>query len=141
MAEPLILGLSIASGSTLFLCAILFGWILLNYYNTTSSWFLWILMPIISYVLAFGWNSISQKVSCGSINPGQVASNSVFAPVFMLGGLGLAKFLSGPVVNSIPTSFQGPMAAFIAIGFYAFWAGMFGTAISAGLSQSCGTAT
>lgn len=140
MAEPLILGLSIASGSTLFLFAMLFGWILLNYYNTSVLWPLWILMPVISYVLAFGWNAISQKTSCGSVKPGQIARNSAFAPIFMIGGLGLAKILSGPVVNVIPIGFQGPMAAFLAIGFYAFWAGMFGTAISAGLSQSCGDA-
>ncbi len=138
MAEPLLLGLSFASGSVLFLFSILYGWIIINYFQSSATWPIWVLMLSISYVMAFGWNSIAQKVSCNTIQPGHIAKASVPTLLAMTGALLLSTFLSSPVTKSLPLDMQfGPMSKYIAIGFYAFWAGMFGGVIGAGLSQSC----
>lgn len=138
MAEPLLLGLSFASGSVLFLFSILYGWILTNYFESSASWPIWLLMLSISYVMAFGWNAVAQKVSCNTVKPGHIAKASIPTLLAMAGALLLSTFLASPVIKSLPLSMQaGPMTKYIAIGFYAFWAGMFGGVMGAGLSQSC----
>lgn len=91
-----------------------------------------------SYVMALGWNAIVQKVSCNTISPRQIAMASILTPIAMFFGLILSTFLSSPVINVLPIDIRtSPMSNYIAIGFYAFWAGMFGEVIGAGLSQNC----
>ena len=51
--------------------------------------------------------------------------------------LSLSSFIRSPVEIAVPSYFRAKYAGIFAVGFYMFWAGMFGESLASGLAQSC----
>jgi hypothetical protein len=128
------MGMSMA-GLTLFL-----SWLSMNY-SMNENILKWGLLPIFGYGFAFGLNSFTQYVSCGNVNPSQIALGSIPVPVsiFLFLLLSLSGIVRAPIQSAVPLTLRLKYGGIVAITYYMFWAGMFGEAIAGGFSQSCGT--
>jgi hypothetical protein len=117
---------------------ILFGWLSITY-NLNANLFKWLLLPTLGYCFAFAINSITQYTSCGFVNPGQIATGSLsvlYSILFFL-VLSLSGFIRSPIVSAVPMLYRAKYGGLFAIGFYMFWAGMFGEAFAGGFAQGC----
>jgi hypothetical protein len=132
-------GFSFMNGLLLF-CATLIVWQLsLRITNMSFTALIWIIMPIVSYLISFILNSAIQMLSCNAIQIQQIALNSIFPPVFVIAFL-IISYLSmfrSPVVGVLPLGLSPELHTVLPYGFFLFWAGMFGEGLSAGFSQGC----
>ena len=139
-------GFSFANGLYLMTVTVLLGWISQLGWFQQSFPFLsfrsltWIVLPIVGYLFAFGLNAGIQYLSCSSVQLKQVAMNSIFTPVAILGFLliSLLSIFTSPVIGVLPFSITPSLKIVLAVSFFMFWAGMFGEAIGSGFAQSCG---
>jgi hypothetical protein len=99
----------------------------------------WILLPIISYGVAFGILAGSNYGSCGTVRPELVARASLFTSVSSLFFRLLATipFFRDFIIPVLPVEIQQEYGYATAILFYHFWAGLYGGAIGVGFTQSC----
>jgi hypothetical protein len=120
---------------------LLINWLSINY-SLNETIMKWVLLPTLGYAIAIGLNAFIQYISCGTINSSQIALGSLsvlFSILFflLLSSLG---FIRAPIQSAVPLSLQVKYGYAIALGYYMFWAGMFGEAIAGGVAQSCNTA-
>jgi len=132
------MGLSMAMGIVLFTITILFGHLHMTY-NIHADFLKWLVLPTLGYGIAIGLNSFIQSVSCGSVKIQQIAMGSVSVPIAILLFLfiTLSSFIRSPVESAVPLYLRAKYAGIFAIGFYMFWAGMFGESLASGFAQSC----
>jgi hypothetical protein len=123
------------AGLTLFL-----SWLSINY-SINENLLKWCLLPTLGYGFAIGFNSFLQYVSCGSVNPTQIALGSipVIVSILLFLLLSLSGIVRAPIQSAVPLVLRLKYGGIVAITYYMFWAGMFGEAIAGGFSQSCGT--
>ena len=112
--------------------------IILSYMNINNSFYLWIILLVLSYVISFAMNAVIQLVNCGSIFPGSIAKKSIFLPVFVTIFLGISYigFFSWAVEGVLP-EMDSYIKQSISRSFYIFWGAFYGQLLSGGLVQSC----
>jgi hypothetical protein len=140
MTSAQTIGLSVASGITLFAITLLFGWLSVTY-NLNSNLFKWLLLPTLGYCFAFGINCIVQYTSCGYVLPGQMALGTLpvlYSILFFL-VITLLRIVRSPISVIVPVNLRIKYGGLFALAFYMFWAGMFGEAFSGGFAQGCGS--
>ena len=113
--------------------------IILNYMNIHSNLYLWIILIVVSYILAFSLNATVQLIVCKQIYPVSLAKNSLWLPVFVAFFLGLSYigFLSWAIEGCLPSEMDSFTKQGISHAFYIFWGGMYGQLLSSGFAQSC----
>jgi hypothetical protein len=138
MAKTQTFAVSFALGSILFVLTLFLGWLSTSI-NFSFSYLKWMLLPILGYLLALGINSGVQAASCGSVKIGQIALGAIPVPLAILAGLilTLSSFVRSAIAAAVPLSMRASLGDIVAIGFYMFWAGMFGEAFSGGFATSC----
>ena len=138
MATGQLFGLSIAVGFSLVAAVFMFSYITktLGFGGTPLQW---IGLPLFGYLVAFGLNTGIQQLSCGRIQPGQIALVSGLIPlaIVIFLALTLSSFIRSPIVDAVPLSYRLSYGKIFALAFYMFWAGMFGEAVAGGFIQSC----
>ena len=134
------LGMCLAMGTALFGITVLFGWLSITY-NLNSNLFKWLLLPTLGYCIAVCLNIVIQYTSCGFVKFDKIAYNSLYVLYFILFFLGITLFgfVRAPIIAAVPTTLRVGYGGIFAIGFYMFWAGMFGEAFSGGFAQGCGS--
>lgn len=137
MATTQTFALSLGMGIIMVALVILFNWVI-KYANISGTFVQWIALPTLAYFIALGLNAFVQSISCGAIQIKQLAVGAVSVPAAVLGFLVLTliPFVRAPISQILPPSYRG-MGDYMALGFYMFWAGMFGEAMAGGLAQSC----
>jgi len=138
MTRAQTIGLSVSTGIALFVITVLFGWLSVTY-NLNANLFKWLLLPTLGYCIAFGINCIVQYTSCGYVNPGQMALGTLPVLYSILIGLvlTLARIVRSPIAVTVPVAIRAKYGGLLALGFYMFWAGMFGEAFAGGFAQGC----
>jgi hypothetical protein len=108
-------------------------------YKLNADLLKWFLLPTIGYLITLGLNSFIQSVSCGKVKVQQIAMGSLSVPIaiffFLL--LTLSSWVRSPVEMAVPFAMRAKYAGLLAVGFYMFWAGMFGESVASGFAQSC----
>jgi len=132
------MGLSMAMGIVLFTITFLFAHLHMTY-GIHADFLKWLVLPTVGYGIAVGLNAFIQSVSCGSIKIQQIAMGSVSIPIAILFFLcvSLSSFIRSPIETAVPSYLRAKYAGTFAIGFYMFWAGMFGESLASGFAQSC----
>lgn len=138
MAKAQTFAVSFALGSILFVLTLFLGWLSTSI-QFRFSYLKWMLLPALGYLLALGINSGVQAASCGSVKLGQIALGAIPVPLAIVAGLILtmSSFVRSAVSAAVPLSLRPSFGEPVAIGFYMFWAGMFGEAFSGGFATSC----
>jgi hypothetical protein len=132
-------GISFGMGLALFGMTMLLAWASITY-NWNQNLLKFLLLPTLGYGLALAFNSLLQYTTCTTVKIEQIAIASV--PVLLAIGAGLLvtlfPFIRSPIESIFSGSTRFVYGGAFAIGFYMFWAGMFGEAIASGMAQSCG---
>ena len=138
MAKAQTFAVSFALGSILFVLTLFLGWLSTSI-NFSFTYLKWMLLPALGYLLALGINSGVQAASCGSVKIGQIAVGATPVPLAIIAGLvlTLSSFVRSAISAAVPLSVRPALGDTVAIGFYMFWAGMFGEAFSGGFATSC----
>ncbi len=126
-------------GLALFGLTMLLAWASITY-NWNQNLLKFLLLPTLGYGLALAFNSLLQYTTCTTVKIEQIAIASV--PILLAIGAGLLltlfPFIRSPIESIFSGSTKLVYGGAFAIGFYMFWAGMFGEAIASGMAQSCG---
>ena len=132
--------LGISLGASLCLSCMIFfmGW-LSNTYGWNPDLIKWVIFPVVSYLVAFGFNTLTQVVTCHTVQLQKVALVSLFVPGFILFAflLTLLSFVRSPIEIALPLSARDQYGGMVALAFYTFWATMFGEAFSTGYMTDC----
>ena len=138
MSTTTTLWISVAIGIALLTITLLIGYLHITY-KINGNLLKWIVLPTLGYLITIGLNTFIQSISCGSINIKQIAMGSLTVPIAIIFFLvlSLASWIRSPIESAIPFNLRAEYAGIIAIGFYMFWAGMFGESIASGFAQSC----
>jgi len=114
------------------------GW-LSNTYGWNPDLLKWVIFPVVSYLVAFGFNTLIQSITCRTVQFPNVALVSLFVPGFILFTflLTLLSFVRSPIEIALPPSIRSQYGGMVAISFYVFWATMFGEAFSTGYMTDC----
>lgn len=132
-------GVSFGMGLALFGLTMLLAWASITY-NWNQNLLKFLLLPTLGYGLALALNSLLQYTTCTTVKIEQIAIASV--PILLAIGAGLLltifPFIRSPIESVFSGSTRLVYGGAFAIGFYMFWAGMFGEAIASGMAQSCG---
>jgi hypothetical protein len=132
-------GVSFGMGLALFGLTMLLAWASITY-NWNQNLLKFLLLPTLGYGLALAFNSLLQYTTCTTVKIEQIAIASV--PILLAIGAGLLltlfPFIRSPIESIFSGSTKLVYGGAFAIGFYMFWAGMFGEAIASGMAQSCG---
>ena len=133
-------GLSLAVGMALATTALTAGWLCVRY-GVNQNFLKWIVLPTVGYAITIAINSFVQQVSCGFVRIEQIALGSlpVLGAILLFLVLTMLSSIRYPVEQAIDGAYKAKWAGIFAIGFYMFWAGMFGEAFAGGLAQSCGS--
>ncbi len=139
MATGETIAFSLAGGLLLFLAACLTG-LFSTQASQSATVFLWIFLPIFGYLSSFGILSALNYTSCGSISIPIVARSAIFTVAAVIGFLLLSslEFFRNFIIPALPYTLQESIGPTLAVAFYMFWAGMYGTAFGAGFASSCG---
>jgi hypothetical protein len=139
MASLQTLGMSASLGIMLFTLTVFMGWLSMTYSMSLDGLF-WIGLPALGYGIAMALNSVLQRLTCGKINPVQMATGTLIVPlvIFVFLGLTLLSIVRSPIESALSPQLRYTYGKIIPVAFYMFWAGMFGEAISSGFAQSCG---
>lgn len=131
-------GLSFTMGCILFALSIFLGWISQTY-QWNDSVLKWALLPTLGYAIALGLNSGIQQVTCKKVSIKQIAIGATTLPIAILLflGLSLVGFVRAPIEQAVPLAYRLQYGTMISLGFYMFWAGMFGEGLAGGLAQAC----
>jgi hypothetical protein len=132
------LGLSLAMGMTLFSITILLGWVNTTY-GINGNFLKWVVLPVLGYGIAFGINGAVHSSSCKTFNAAQVALGnlSILGAILITLLVTLSSFIRSFIEVAVPPVYRTKYGGAIALGFYLFWAGMFGESIAGGFAQSC----
>ena len=127
-----------AQGLFLSLLVFLIGWTT-NTYNVNFTKFVWLILPVISYLISLGLLAIVNSSACGSVNLPLIATSSVFTFVAVIFFLIISyfSFFQNFIIPILPPSLQGAFGTIIATAFFIFWGGMYGGAFGYGFAQSC----
>jgi hypothetical protein len=140
MSTTTTLWISVAVGIALFTITLFIGYLHITY-NLNETMLKWILLPTLGYAITLGLNTFVQSISCGKVNIQQIAMGSVMVPIAILLFLmlTLSSWVRSPVESAVPFEMRAQYAGLLAVGFYMFWAGMFGESVASGFAQSCPT--
>jgi hypothetical protein len=132
------LGYSFAEGVLIAIITLIIGWQTVTYGGNFTK-FIWLILPILSYLISFGSLAIVNNIACGSINYSLVATSSVFVFVSVIFFLGLSyfSFFQNFIIPVVPVNLQNIYGPIVATAFFMFWAGMYGSAFGYGFAQSC----
>ena len=135
-------GLSLAVGLALATLTLTLGWISIRY-SINANMLKWIVLPTIGYGIAVSINAFLQQISCGFVRMEQIALGSlpVLGAILLFLILTLMSSIRYPVEQAVDTAYKAQWAGIFALGFYMFWAGMFGESFASALAQSCGAST
>ena len=127
-----------AQGIVLGLIVFNIGWTT-NSYNLNFTKFVWLILPIVSYLISLGLLAIVNNSACGSVNFPLIATSSIFTFVSVIFFLVISyfSFFQNFIIPILPPSLQGSFGTIIATSFFIFWAGMYGGAFGYGFAQSC----
>jgi hypothetical protein len=131
---------SLCHGILLVFCIILL-YVILGESRMPSVWFLVGVLTVVSFVVAFLLNTITQYMSCGNLNGIQLASTSAIpagitgAVIFTLYWI---PFLESPVLSVLPETLTPIYKKGLSQGFYVLWAGLYGQLLASGFVQTCG---
>ena len=130
--------ISIAIGTALFTITLLLGYLNITY-NINANLLKWLLLPTLGYGITLGLNTFLQSTMCGKTNIQQIAMGSLTVPIAILLFLilSLSPFIRNPVESAISYPLRQKYGGLFAVGFYMFWAGMFGESIASGFAHSC----
>jgi hypothetical protein len=101
---------------------------------------IFLILPLFSYLLSLGINTLHQYISCGTISFPSLALASSLTPVFILIVSLLSyfvPFIRSLVETALPATADSNMKRAFGFAFYIFWAGIYSQTISSGLIQSC----
>ena len=132
------LGYSFAEGLLISIITLIIGWQTVNYGGDFTK-FIWLILPVLSYVISFASLAIVNNITCGSINYSLVASSSVFmfgAIIFFL-IVSYFSFFQNFIIPILPVNMQYLYGPVVATAFFMFWAGLYGSAFGYGFAQSC----
>lgn len=96
-------------------------------------------VPLIAYVLAVILNLLTQKTVCKKANASQAFTLSAISAVlafFVYLAAAYVPILGSPIRSLLPNSDPTTQRKII-MGFYLFWAGVYGQIIAGGFMQSC----
>jgi len=138
MSTTTTLWISVAVGVALFTITLLMGY-LHTTYKLNGDFLKWLVLPTLGYLITLGLNSFIQSVSCGKVKIQQIAMGSLSVPIAILLFLilTLSSWVRSPVTAAVPFNLRAEYAGLLAVGFYMFWAGMFGESVASGFAQSC----
>lgn len=130
---------SLAQGILLVFCTILI-YVTFGEMNQPSTWFLLLLLTVLSFGVAIFLNMIIQYLACSKINIIQLLSASgipagITAAVVAV--LAMFPFFESPVVGVLPEALTPLYKKAISQGFYMFWAGLYGQLMASGFVQVC----
>lgn len=133
------LWMSVSVGVSLFMLTLLLNYIH-NSYNVNVIFLKWAVLPTVGYGITLAFNSFIQSIFCGSVNIKQIAMGSLSVPIAILAGLvlSLSSFIRSPIESAFSGKDRDLYGMLFAIGFWMFWAGMFGESFASGFAQSCG---
>jgi hypothetical protein len=125
-------------GLVLSLLVFILGWNT-NTYNLNFTKFVWLILPIISYLISLGLLAIVNSSACGSVNLPLIATSSIFTFVAVIFFLIISYFgfFQNFIIPILPPSLQASFGTIIATSFFVFWGGMYGGAFGYGFAQSC----
>ena len=137
--STLTVAFSFCCGFLLIALTFLTGWLSEIYKGFSFIYYLWLILPVASYVISLILNSAIQGLSCNKVNIQQTLINSLFTPVFVVAYLLISwlRAFRGPVEGILPITLTVNIQEKISYGFFMFWAGMLGQGLSSGFSQSC----
>jgi hypothetical protein len=109
---------------------------------------IWLIIPFIAFILGLGLNIAGQYIACNNSNIGIAFSSSWPIIICMYSALliSLVSYIRAPVtslfvqmpnVTVIDAEKATPAYKGLAVGFYVFWAVVFGQVFSSGMSQVC----
>ena len=111
-----------------------------------SPIFLFIVLPVLAYLISLSMNWFLQYMYCGSVNIAKIATASAVTPVATLSLTGLSyglPFLKGPITQLFTDSpeMDPAEAAFTkdiwGQAFYLFWGAVYGQTIGSGMISAC----
>jgi hypothetical protein len=125
-------------GLVLSLLVFILGWNT-NTYNLNFTKFVWLILPVISYLISLGLLAIVNSSACGYINLPLIATSSIFTFVAVIFFLIISYFgfFQNFIIPILPPSLQASFGTIIATSFFVFWGGMYGGAFGYGFAQSC----
>jgi hypothetical protein len=125
-------------GLVLGLIVFIIGWNA-NSYNLNFTKFVWLILPVISYLISLGLLTIVNSSACGSVNLPLIATSSIFTFVAVIFFLIISYFgfFQNFIIPILPPSLQASFGTIIATSFFVFWGGMYGGAFGYGFAQSC----
>jgi hypothetical protein len=101
---------------------------------------LFLVLPVVSYLLSLAINTLNQYISCGSVSLAPVAIASSLTPGVVLAISLLTYFVTFPraiVEAALPATADLNMKKAFGFAFYTLWAGIYSQTISSGLIQAC----
>jgi hypothetical protein len=111
--------------------------------DTYLPLFLFLLIPVLSYVVSFGLNALTQYISCGTVDASQVALSATLNPLYVLGFSFIAwllPFFRSFVSAVLPEGADETMKKSLSYSFYLLWGGLYGQVFSGGFAQACPSA-
>lgn len=108
--------------------------------DTYLPLFLFILIPALSYIVSFGLNALTQYISCGTVNAGQIALAASMNPAYVAGFAfvtWMLPFLQSFVSAVLPEGADETMKKSLSYSFYLLWGGIYGQVFSGGFAQAC----
>jgi hypothetical protein len=127
---------SITLGGSILISLCVFGIAILLKSSTLSTTLSvlvkWGLIPLVSYGLAMGFNSLMQQMQCGEVKMKTIASASISTPIALIIGfliIAFAPFLLAPIKYAAPYSTPDTLYS-INIAFVSFWATLYSLIMS-----------
>ena len=137
---------AVIQGALLAMSYPLFYFLMPDTVRALPALFLFVIIPLVSFVISLLMNWFLQFMYCGSVSLPGITMAAAMSPVAteILGGLAyLLPFLRGPITQLLPESPQeNPEEALFTrdlwgFAFYLFWAGVYGQTIGSGMISSC----
>lgn len=109
---------------------------------------IWIILPLLFAIFAFGLNSLGQFIACNRVNLKNSGLSVLPVLGFLYGALLVSHisymrapiaslFVQLPNVTLLDAERARPVIKGISIGYYVFFGILFGQIFSSGLSQAC----
>jgi hypothetical protein len=131
---------SITIGSAIFIMLIVMvGILMISSMGFTGLLIKWLLLPIISYCISFGFNALLQNIQCNKVNIGQIAKVTVFTPAVIIAGILIVDyvpFLLYPI-RAAMVGFSDNAIKMVGTSFIIFWAAYYAQILEASLSLVC----
>ena len=108
--------------------------------ETYLVFFLFAILPILSFAVSIGLNALTQYISCGTVDGAQIVLASSLNPLFVFAfnmAAYFLPFLRNFVIAVLPESADETMKKSLSYAFYLLWGGIYGQTFCGGFAQSC----